>query len=237
MKFVIDRSEERGHVCLGWLDSKHSFSFGQYYNPSKINFGLLRVLNDDKISGGQGFGMHPHENMEIITIPLKGDLEHKDSMGNTAVIKNGDIQVMSAGTGIYHSEFNHSKTDDVELLQIWIFPDADNYTPRYDQKSIAELLNPNEFSQVLNPKDKGNGVWIHQNAYMSIGEWDNDVEKIYAFNIKDNGAYIFVIEGTTEVEGNILLRRDAMGIWETDTFKVKSIGKSKFLIIEVPIHR
>lgn len=237
MKTIVHKADSRGFANHGWLQANHSFSFASYFDKDKIHFGALRVLNDDIIAPKMGFGNHPHENMEIITIPLKGDLEHKDSMGNTAVIKNGDIQVMSAGSGVYHSEFNHSKTDDVELLQIWIFPDADNYTPRYDQKSIAELLNPNEFSQVLNPKDKGNGVWIHQNAYMSIGEWDNDVEKIYAFNIKGNGAYIFVIEGTIEVEGNILLRRDAMGIWETDTFKVKSIGKSKFLIIEVPIHR
>ena len=169
MNSVIHKAETRGHANHGWLNSHHSFSFANYYNPERMNFGVLRVLNDDQVQKGQGFGTHPHDNMEIISIPLEGDLEHKDSMGNTTVIKEGEIQVMSAGTGIQHSEYNKNLDKDVKFLQIWIFPNQKNVTPRYDQISITELAEDNKFYQILSPNKDDQGVWIHQDAWFNMG--------------------------------------------------------------------
>ena len=179
MKSVLHLANTRGHANHGWLDSHHSFSFANYYNPERMNFGVLRVLNDDRVDPGQGFGMHPHDNMEIISIPLEGDLEHKDSMGNTAMIKQGDIQVMSAGTGIRHSEYNKNKDKQVKFLQIWVFPNKKNVTPRYDQINLPGMEVKNEFHQILSPRPDDAGVWIHQNAWFSMGNFDKKTKLSY----------------------------------------------------------
>ena len=170
MKTIIHKAETRGHANHGWLNTHHTFSFANYYNPERVHFGALRVLNDDWIAGGEGFGKHPHDNMEIITIPLKGAVEHQDSMGNKGVINAGEIQVMSAGTGIFHSEYNANKDKELELLQIWVFSDKKNVTPRYQQMSLADLQKPNELYQILSPDYEGTGVWIHQQAWFQLDD-------------------------------------------------------------------
>ena len=167
MQSVLHKAKTRGHANHGWLDSHHSFSFANYYNPERMNFGVLRVLNDDIVAAGRGFGRHPHDNMEIISIPLEGDLEHKDSMGNTAVIKQGDVQAMSAGRGVYHSEFNKNQNKEVRFLQIWVFPNQRNVQPRYDQISVAKDKTKNKLYQILSPNSGDEGVWIHQNAFIT----------------------------------------------------------------------
>ncbi|MEM9325887.1 MAG: pirin family protein, partial [Bacteroidota bacterium] len=169
-KHVLHRASSRGHANHGWLDTHHSFSFANYYNPERMNFGVLRVLNDDRVAGGRGFRTHPHDNMEIISIPLEGDLQHKDSMGNVAVIKEGDVQVMSAGTGIRHSEFNKNGDKEVKFLQIWLFPRAKNVAPRYDQISMDRVAQSNDFYQILSPNPNDEGVWIHQDAWFHMGD-------------------------------------------------------------------
>ena len=235
MNSVIHKAETRGHANHGWLNSHHSFSFANYYNPERMNFGVLRVLNDDQVQKGQGFGTHPHDNMEIISIPLEGDLEHKDSMGNTTVIKEGEIQVMSAGTGIQHSEYNKNLDKDVKFLQIWIFPNQKNVTPRYDQISITELAEDNKFYQILSPNKDDQGVWIHQDAWFNMGnlsKWKSDT---YKLNKQGNGIYLFVLEGSAEVNGESLSRRDGMGVWNTD--KLEVVAKdARILLMEVPMN-
>lgn len=235
MKTVLHKANTRGHANHGWLEVNHSFSFANYYNPDRMSFGVLRVLNDDKIAPEKGFGTHPHNNMEIITIPLEGDLKHKDNMGNGAVIKYGDVQAMSAGSGIYHSEFNASNDKDVRLLQLWIFPKKKNVTPRYDQISIRDLKKDNSFYQVLSPNSDDDGVWIHQDAWFHIGEFEPNKKDSYTINKEGNGVYAFILKGNVEIEGQALERRDGFGIWDTDTIQFKSITKSKVLLIEVPM--
>ena len=235
MKSVLHKASTRGHADHGWLDSRHSFSFASYYNPDRMNFGVLRVLNDDRVAAGKGFGKHPHDNMEIISIPLEGDLEHKDSMGNTTVIKQGDVQVMSAGTGIYHSEYNKNSNKEVKFLQIWLFPKKRQVEPRYDQIPIKELMRKNEFYQVLSPNPDDQGVWIHQDAWFHMGEFDGGKEAEYGFKNSDNGLYIFVIDGEVEVEGQKLEQRDGLGVWETNKINLKSITDSRVLLMEVPM--
>lgn len=235
MKTILHRSDTRGHANHGWLDSYHTFSFGQYHNPERMRFGLLRVLNDDTVKAGMGFGTHPHDNMEIISIPLEGDLEHKDSMGNTAVIKQGDVQVMSAGTGIFHSEYNKNKDKDVKFLQIWVYPNQKQVEPRYDQISIKELKRKNDFFQILSPNPEDQGVWIYQDAWFSLGQFDTDAETSYTLNNKSNGVYLFVLEGEVEVEGQKLSKRDGYGIWDTNKIKIKSNSDSRVLLMEVPM--
>ena len=171
MKTIIHKADSRGKADHGWLKSHHSFSFANYYNPERMNFGVLRVLNDDRLAAGMGFGAHPHANMEIISIPLEGDLEHKDSMGNTTVIKEGDVQVMSAGTGVQHSEYNHSKTEEVKFLQIWVIPNKQDVEPRYDQVSIRDIQKENEFYQIVSPNEGESGVWVHQDAWFYLGKF------------------------------------------------------------------
>jgi len=233
---VLHKADTRGHANHGWLDSKHTFSFANYYNPERIHFGMLRVLNDDTVAPGRGFGTHPHDNMEIISIPLSGDLEHKDSMGTTAVIKEGEIQVMSAGTGVYHSEYNANKDKEVKFLQIWVFPNEKNVTPRYDQIQIGDLVKKNSFSQILSPNSEDQGVWIQQDAWFHMGEFDSDTETTYDLKRNGNGVYAFVLEGEAEIEGQQLEKRDGLGIWDTDEFSVKAQAGAKILLMEVPMN-
>lgn len=235
MNTILHKAETRGDANHGWLHSKHTFSFANYYNPERMHFGVLRVLNDDKVAPGMGFGTHPHDNMEIISIPLEGDLEHKDSMGNVAVIKEGDVQVMSAGTGITHSEYNKNKDKDVKFLQIWVFPNKKNVAPRYDQVSIRDIEKKNEFYQVLSPKADDQGVWIHQDAWFYLGKFDGNVTTSYTLKKKGNGMYFFVLDGAIEVEGQKLSKRDGFGIWDTDTVNVKTLADSRILLMEVPM--
>ncbi|MBA3683244.1 MAG: pirin family protein [Bacteroidetes bacterium] len=233
---ILHKADTRGNADHGWLKSKHSFSFANYYNPERMHFGVLRVLNDDTVSGGMGFGTHPHDNMEIISIPLEGDLEHKDSMGNVAVIKNGDIQVMSAGTGIQHSEYNKSNDSSVKFLQIWVFPNKKNVTPRYDQVTIKEEDRHNKLQQILSPNADDAGVWIHQNAWFHLGKFDKGVSKDYNLKAKGNGIYIFNLSGDLEVSGQLLNSRDGYGIWDTDKITLNAKTNAEFLIMEVPMN-
>ncbi|KXX70228.1 pirin family protein [Flammeovirga sp. SJP92] len=235
MNTVLHKADTRGHANHGWLNSHHTFSFANYYNPERVHFGALRVLNDDTVAEGKGFGTHPHDNMEIISIPLSGDLEHQDSMGNKAVIKQGDIQVMSAGTGIYHSEYNKNTDRNVEFLQIWVFPNEKSVAPRYDQISIGDISKPNQLNQVLSPNKDDAGVWIHQNAWFSLGDFNQNTDLSYAFNSSDNGAYLFVLEGNVTVEGQELEKRDGFGIWNVNQLNIKAKKGSKLLLMEVPM--
>lgn len=232
---VIHKADTRGHANHGWLDSYHTFSFGSYYDPERMHFGALRVLNDDRVDPGMGFGTHAHDNMEIISIPLEGDLEHKDSMGNVAVIKKGDIQVMSAGTGIQHSEYNRNKDKLTRFLQIWVFPNKKNVAPRYDQISIKEEDRHNKLQQILSPHREDEGVWIHQDAWFHLGKFDKDVSTEYKLKKKNNGVYVFVLSGELEINGNKLETRDGFGIWDTATLTIRANSKAEFLLMEVPM--
>jgi len=236
MNQVIHRSDSRGHANHGWLDSHHTFSFANYYNPERMHFGVLRVLNDDRVSQGMGFGTHPHDNMEIISIPLEGDLEHKDSMGNTAVIKNGDIQIMSAGTGITHSEYNRNKAAEVKFLQIWVFPNKKNVTPRYDQITLNAADRHNKFQQILSPDPNDAGVWIHQDAWFHMANLDQGKSLEYQIKRAQNGAYLFLLEGSITVNGEVLNRRDGLGIWNTQNpLHIEATSNAQLLVMDVPM--
>jgi len=235
MEKVIHKAEDRGHANHGWLDAHHSFSFANYYNPERTRFGVLRVLNDDIIQGGEGFGTHPHDNMEIVTIPLTGELAHKDSTGNKEVIRKNEVQIMSAGSGLTHSEFNNSKTDEINLLQLWVFPKERNIKPRYDQKVFEPADRQNKIQTLVSPKDE-NALWINQDAYFSRADIDKEVDVEYELNTKKNGVYIFVIEGKVEIDGELLSKRDAMGVTEADKIKITAKEKSEVLLIEVPLN-
>ena len=232
---VLHKADTRGDANHGWLHSKHTFSFANYYNPERMHFGALRVLNDDTVAGGRGFGTHPHDNMEIISIPLEGDLEHKDSMGNLAVIKNGEIQVMSAGTGIQHSEYNKSKDAAVKFLQIWVFPNKKNVTPRYDQIPLLLEDRKNKLQQVLSPNPDDAGVWIHQNAWFHLADFDKGTTVDYQFKAKGNGLYIFDLKGDLKIDDQIINTRDGLGIWDTDGVKITAETDAEFLLMEVPM--
>ena len=236
MQTVFHAAKSRGNQNHGWLNANHSFSFANYYDPSRMNFGALRVLNDDVVASGMGFGTHPHSNMEIITVPLKGDLEHKDSMGHSEVIKEGDIQVLSAGTGIEHSEYNKNADRPINLLQLWIFPNKQEVTPRYDQMSIRDLKKENEFYQILSPNPDDAGVWIHQNAWMHLGDFIDNKEQTYTLKDKNNGVYIFMLAGEAKVNKQILEKRDALGVWETETINFEPNPGAKIFLIEVPLN-
>ncbi|MEC8257360.1 MAG: pirin family protein [Bacteroidota bacterium] len=235
MKTVFHPSDSRGYANHGWLEARHSFSFASWYQPDRLHFGALRVLNDDIIQGGMGFGTHPHDNMEIVTIPLKGDLEHKDSLGNSAVIREGDIQVMSAGTGVQHSEYNNSPDKEINLFQLWLFPNKQNVKPRYDQLPIRSLHQKNEFFQILSPSANDQGVWIHQDAWMHILDADQGQSFDYVLQSPENGVYLIVIEGEVEVDNQTLFRRDAIGIWETDKLTIKTKTDAELLLVQVPM--
>ncbi len=235
MKTAYHAAATRGNANHGWLNANHSFSFAQYYNPKRMNFGALRVLNDDTIAPGKGFGTHPHDNMEIITIPLEGDLEHKDSMGNIGVINEGEIQVMSAGTGVFHSEYNKNLDKQINLLQLWVMPNAQNVAPRYDQKSVRELKKKNTFYQVLSPNTNDDSMWIHQDAWFHLGDFDQTTNSVYQIKKQGNGVYIFVIEGSCSVGDQELNKRDALGVWEADEIAILAQPHSKVLLVDVPM--
>ena len=232
---TIHKAGSRGHANHGWLDSFHTFSFAGYYDPARTHFGALRVLNDDRVAAGMGFGRHPHDNMEIISIPTFGDLKHKDSMGNETIIKQGDIQVMSAGTGIAHSEMNANTDKEVRFFQIWLFPKQKNVEPRYGQYTIDESKLHNNLLQVLSPDANAEGVWIHQDAWFSMGNLDENFETSYTLKNKDNGVYAFVLEGDITINGQQLNRRDGLGIKETDLLHIKANSNAKLLLMEVPV--
>ena len=235
MKTILHKSNTRGHADHGWLKANHSFSFANYYDPERIHFGVLRVLNDDAVAEGRGFGTHPHDNMEIITIPLEGDLAHKDSMGNASVIKHGDVQVMSAGTGIYHSEFNQNPDRPVKLLQIWVFPNQRDVEPRYQQLTLNVADRHNQFQQILSPNPDDAGVWIYQDAWFNLGNFDAGIATNYKLNKVDNGVYAFVIEGDATINGQKLNRRDGLGIWNTDHLEIVADSQSEILLMELPM--
>ena len=235
MNSVLHKANTRGNANHGWLKANHSFSFANYYNPERMHFGVLRVLNDDTIAPGRGFGTHPHDNMEIITIPLEGDLKHEDNMGNGTIIKNGDIQVMSAGTGITHSEFNANKNSEVKLLQIWLFPNKKNVEPRYDQIEIKSISKTNEFNQILSPFKDDQGVWIHQNAWFQLGSFDKSTAIDYNIKKETNGLYVFMIEGQAKVNDQDLYLRDGYGLWNTEEIKIQAEKGSKILMMDVPM--
>jgi len=236
MSNIIVRANERGSADHGWLNAKHTFSFAGYYNPERVHFGMLRVFNDDIVAPAMGFGMHPHDNMEIVTIPIQGELEHKDSEGHHGVITQGEVQVMSAGSGLYHSEFNHSKDKEVNLMQIWVLPRQRDIEPRYDQKAFDEEGRKNKFQVVASPEKDNGSLWLNQNVYFNLGNFDKGQTAKYERKLKNNGMWLFVIEGEVEVNGEKLERRDSMGISETDAADLKFTKDSKVLIIDVPMN-
>jgi redox-sensitive bicupin YhaK (pirin superfamily) len=234
MKTVFHSSASRGHADHGWLNAKHSFSFASWYNPERIHFGMLRVLNDDIVAGGMGFGKHPHDNMEIITIPLAGSIQHEDSMGFSEVIRAGEVQVMSAGTGIYHSEYNPSPNEELNLFQIWIFPNQKQVTPRYAQRKY-ELQN-GAFTELVGPEHSGIATWIHQEAWLSMGEFDTDTTISYTLKNPNYGAYIMLIDGSIQIGEQILQQKDAIGISDIAQIEINIQQKAKILVIEVPMN-
>ncbi len=235
MKTILHKAKTRGQANHGWLISNHTFSFANYYNPERMHFGVLRVLNDDIVSPGRGFNTHPHDNMEIISIPLEGDLEHKDSMGNVAVIREGDIQVMSAGTGVFHSEFNKNSDRPVKFLQIWVFPNKKNVEPRYDQVSLKNIQKKNSFYQILSPNKDEQGVWIHQNAWFHMGNFEENTSEIYKLKDESNGVYAFILEGEVEINGQRLEKRDGFGIWDIEEMSFTANTDARVLLMEVPM--
>jgi redox-sensitive bicupin YhaK (pirin superfamily) len=232
---VFHPSDSRGFADHGWLQSRHTFSFANYYNPERMHFGALRVLNDDVVAPGMGFPAHPHRDMEIISIPLEGDLEHRDNMGNTAVIRQGDIQVMSAGTGIVHSEYNKNKDAEVRFLQIWVIPSKQNASPRYGQFSLNPADRKNRFQQIVSPDAEDEGLWINQQAWFHLADFDKDVTKQYRLKSKESGLYVFNLSGDLKVNDQVLHTRDGLGLWEIDEVQINALSSSRFLLMEVPM--
>ncbi len=236
MKTILHKAATRGHANHGWLDSYHTFSFAGYYDPERIHFGALRVLNDDTVAGGMGFGAHPHDNMEIISIPTCGDLEHKDSMGNSQVIRQGDVQVMSAGTGIQHSEKNKNADKEVKFFQIWVFPNKKNVEPRYAQQHFSDADKHNKLLTVVSPVGTNDAaVQIQQDAWFSLGKLDKDFAVGYELKKKGNGVYAFVIEGDVTINGQKLNRRDGFGITNADKLDITADSDAEILLMEVPL--
>ena len=233
-QFVLHRASERGHANHGWLDAHHSFSFAGWHDPKKMHFGALRVLNDDVIAGGGGFGTHPHDNMEIVTIPTAGALEHKDSMGNSSVIRTGDVQAMTAGTGIRHSEFNHNADEAVRLFQVWVYPNKRDLTPRYDQQKYDVGAADNGFTTLVTP-DGSAGVRIHQNAWFQLGNFSAGHQTSYSLHGKGQGVYAMVVEGEAEILGQTLGLRDAIGVWDAESVDILASQDCQLLLIEVPM--
>ncbi|MFY0602182.1 MAG: pirin family protein [Cyclobacteriaceae bacterium] len=235
MKTVLHKANSRGTAFFGWLNSRHTFSFGRYYDPERTNFGALRVLNDDIVEPGMGFGTHPHDNMEIISIPLDGDLEHKDSTGNIEVIRSGDVQIMSAGSGLTHSEYNHSKSKKVNFLQLWVFPKKKNITPRYEQKTYSSEDRVNQIQTVVAP-DNDKAVWINQEAWFSLTDIDGGNQVDYSFHKSGDGVYAFVLDGDVSINGVNISKKDGLGVYETDKLEIKAKSNSKLLLVEVPMN-
>lgn len=236
MKTVLHKANTRGHANHGWLDSHHTFSFAGYFDPARTNFGALRVLNDDRVAGGMGFGQHPHDNMEIISIPLRGSLEHGDNTGGHGIIKSGEVQIMSAGSGIVHSEKNASRTDEVNFLQVWVFPKEKNIQPRYDQKLFPASDRQNKFQTVVSPEKENGSLWINQDAWFSLGKFSKGVTAEYVLNKNVNGVYVFVIEGDITTNDQKLNKRDGLGVWETDKLSISADNDAEVLLIEVPMN-
>lgn len=234
MKTVIDKADSRGHSFYNWLDSRHTLSFDEYNNPLRMNFGALRVLNDDRVAPSKGFGMHPHKNMEIISVPLKGKLKHGDSKQNCSTITAGDIQVMSAGTGIYHSEMNGSDTEPVEFLQIWIMPEKLNTPPFYKDFDIRPSLHKNELALIVSP-DGDAPAKLSQKTWFALGEVEAGKKLSYHLHQSHSGTYIFLIEGEIKIDGNVLSRRDGIGVYETGSLELETLKDSQILLIEVPM--
>ena len=236
MKTALYTAASRGHMDHGWLDTHHTFSFASYYDPDRMHFGALRVLNDDIVVGGEGFGTHPHDNMEIISIPIAGDLEHRDSMGHHGVIKAGDVQVMSAGTGVRHSEFDASQIMPVNFFQIWIIPNKRNVEPRYQQMTLDFLNTRNRLTQIVTPNPQDDVLWIHQDAWLSSGEFDEGASTEYAIKRAGNGVFVMVIDGEFTVEGQKLGPRDGLAVWDTDRIKITAdTPDARILLIDVPL--
>ena len=236
MKKILHKAATRGHANHGWLNSFHTFSFAGYYDPERIHFGALRVLNDDTVAGGMGFGAHPHDNMEIISIPTSGDLEHQDNMGNKQVIRQGDVQVMSAGTGIQHSEKNKNSDQEVKFFQIWVFPNQKNVKPRYDQQHFSEEEKKNKLLTVVSPLGTTDGgVQIHQDAWFSLGKLDKGTTLRYDLHRKENGVYAFLVEGDATVNEEKLNRRDGLGITGSSTIDITADSDAEILLMEVPV--
>lgn len=228
-------SESRGHANHGWLDSHHTFSFASYYDPDRIHFGALRVLNDDKIDGGTGFPKHPHDNMEIISIPLYGDLAHEDSMGTNSVIKENDVQVMSAGTGVVHSEFNHNKDKKTEFLQIWVFPNKKGVMPRYGQQQFKPEERVNKFQLIVSPNKEDVATWIHQDAWFHLSTFEQGYTDTYKLKKKGNGLFLFLLEGELTVENKQLKKRDGISFTEIEAIEITAVSNANFLLMEVPL--
>jgi quercetin 2,3-dioxygenase len=235
MQKVLHKAGSRGHANHGWLDAYHSFSFANWYDPQRIQFGVLRVLNDDTIGAGMGFGSHPHDNMEIITIPFEGDLRHRDNIGNEATIKTGDVQVMSAGTGITHSEFNPNHHLHTKLFQIWLFPNKQNVEPRYQQITLDQALQKNNFAQILSPNPDDEGVWIHQDAWFYLSDFEKGFSKKLLRQKEGNGFYIINIDGEVKINEEIVEKRDAIGIWEANEIEITATSNARFLVMEIPM--
>ena len=235
MKPMYHENQSRGLADHGWLKSRHTFSFADYYNPERMSFGLLRVLNDDIVTPSMGFGTHPHENMEIISIPLSGTLRHQDSMGNKHIISTGEVQIMSAGRGITHSEYNDSSSEDVNFLQIWVLPKERDITPRYDQKLFDEGNRKNRFQLLVAPENSEETVLINQDAWFSLADIEAEKQVVYEKNDKKNGVYFFVIEGNVNIDGNAVKRRDGLGIVDGETYPIVAQSKAQLLAIEVPL--
>jgi redox-sensitive bicupin YhaK (pirin superfamily) len=233
---VLHKADTRGNANHGWLQSYHTFSFANYYNPDRMNFGALRVLNDDTVQAGMGFGTHPHRDMEIISIPLEGDLEHKDSMGNTTVIRNGDVQVMSAGRGVQHSEYNKHRDKLVKFLQIWVFPRERGVEPRYDQITLNKADRKNKLQQIVSPRADDAGVWVHQDAWFHLGDLDAGCKTTYTLHQDGNGVYAFLLSGKVRINGQQIETRDGYGIWDTPSFELEASENSEILLMEVPMN-
>jgi len=236
MRTVLHKAETRGRANHGWLDSHHTFSFAGYYEPSRVHFGLLRVLNDDVVQGGMGFGQHPHDNMEIVSIPLHGSLEHRDSTGGHGIIRSGEVQIMSAGSGIAHSEKNASATEDVKFLQIWVFPKQRNIKPRYEQKLFDATERQNKLQTVVSPGKENGALWINQDSWFSLTHLQQGASLEYPLRKTGSGVYVFVIEGSVSIGDQELTRRDGLGVTETDTFSIKAQEESEVLLMEVPMN-
>ncbi|MBI5857467.1 MAG: pirin family protein [Sphingobacteriales bacterium] len=235
MKTILHKADTRGHADHGWLNAWHSFSFAGYYDPSRVHFGALRVLNDDTIAAGMGFGTHPHDNMEIITIPLSGQLEHRDSMGNTGIISKGEVQVMSAGTGIQHSEKNKNSKELLKLLQIWVFPDTKNVKPRYDQKAFDLNAAKNNLVNIISPMSIAEGLNIYQDAWFHLGQLDKGTAISYELKNKEHGVYVFLIEGEVTINREKLNKRDGLGVTETDKLEITAEDDAEILLMEIPV--
>lgn len=236
MKKILHKADTRGYFNFGWLKTNHTFIFGNYYNPERVNFGTLRVLNDDIVAAGQGFGIHPHNDMEIVSIPISGSLAHKDNTGTEKVIVPNEVQVMSAGTGILHSEYNHSKDKETNFLQLWIFPDKKGHKPRYDQKSFNPEWRKNKLLNIISPNKNNGTLWLNQNAYLSMSDLEKNKSINYTLSTSENGIYIFLIDGNISVANETLSKRDGMGIWATNELSLKANEDSQILLIEVPMN-